>query len=209
MSNIILILLHFSMTVVSTSFNLANPPAIIFVNDDLSSSIRATLTTQLQLSEIISGAEFDARVAADPNYPTTVHLNNLRLLVVRSLFDQTNRTLADIVLFIKAGLASILCGKEGPPKQTFPVGSLYINELVLHNPSSCQICCGCSSSVFAVNIANSNILSSTCVDPFGRKLDQPAGFPYGSYGYSSLNDTSKCLDNRLILPSTCPCVILK
>lgn len=104
--------------------------AIIFVNNDLSSSVQATLTSQLMLSEVIDGYEFDARVAADPNYPTEVHLNNLRVMVVRSFFDLTNRNLADITIFIKEGLAYIECNKIGPPGLTRPVARLQLEELI-------------------------------------------------------------------------------
>lgn len=104
--------------------------AIIFINTDLTTSIQSTLTTQLMLSEIIDGYEFDSRVAADPNYPTEVHLNKLRVMVMRSGSDLTNRNLADLVLFVKAGLAYVESNKYGTPGQTYPVAHLQLGELL-------------------------------------------------------------------------------
>lgn len=112
---------------------------ILFVNNDLSLAVQSSLTTQLMLSEIIDGYEFDARVAADPNYPTEVHLNNLRVMVMRPLSDFTNRNLADIVIFIKGGLAYIECNKFGRPGQTYPIARLQLEQLIEANkhPSFC------------------------------------------------------------------------
>lgn len=121
------------------------PSAIIFVNNHTNTSflnvlktdivtdqtIDGTLATQLEVTETISFAEFNARVAADPNYPTNVHLNGLRILVILPDFrDQTNRHLADIVLFIKQGLASVEKCKHGPPGLTLDVQRLNIWNLI-------------------------------------------------------------------------------
>ena len=78
--------------------------------------------------------EFDARVVADPNYPTIVHLQNKRILVIRNTFhDLTNRNLADVVMFVKAGLCSIEKNNYGPPGLTLAVEGLYIHELLRYN----------------------------------------------------------------------------
>lgn len=105
-------------------------PAIIFVNNDLSPAVQATLSTQLMLTEVIDGYEFDQRIATNPNYPTEVHLNNLRVLVVRSFYETTNRSLADVVIFIKDGLAYVESSKFGPPGQCFPVARLQLEQLL-------------------------------------------------------------------------------
>lgn len=105
-------------------------PVILFCNNDLSLSVQSSLTTQLMLTEIIDGYEFDSRVIADPNYPNEVHYNNLRVMVLRPLSDTTNRSLADIVIFIKAGLAYIEANKWGPPGQTFPIARLQLEQLI-------------------------------------------------------------------------------
>ena len=129
--------------------------AIIFVNDHtntsilgilqtettISQSIDGTIASQLQVNDVISLSEFNARVAADPNYPTFIHLNKLRLLVILDDFqDLTNRNLADIVLYIKAGLASVLKNNFGPPGLTLPVVRLNLWNLVNGINSSNSVC---------------------------------------------------------------------
>ena len=106
------------------------PPAIIYTNTDIVQQIQHVLTRQLYLTEIITAAEFDARVAADPNYPLNIHLNKLRVLVMRDLSDCTNRHLADIVLFLKAGLAYILHNKVGPTRFTTSIDKMYLQGLI-------------------------------------------------------------------------------
>jgi hypothetical protein len=106
------------------------PPAIIFTNTDVVQQIQDVLTRQLYLTEIITAAEFDARVVADPNYPLNIHLNHLRVLVLRDLSDCTNRHLADIVLFLKAGLAYILHNKVGPTRFTTSIDKMYLQGLI-------------------------------------------------------------------------------
>lgn len=106
-----------------------NPPAIIFVNHDLTTNVQDKLVRQLFISEVIDGYVFDDRVTADPTYVSTVHLTNLRLMVVRPFTELTNRDLADLVIFVKAGLASIEMNKFGPPGLTLPVLNLYWGAL--------------------------------------------------------------------------------
>ena len=78
----------------------------------------------------MTGAEFDARFAADPNYPTIVHNNNLVILVFRDFSDLTNRSIADAAIFIKAGLATVEAGNFGPGCLTLPVARLTLHELL-------------------------------------------------------------------------------
>lgn len=106
-------------------------PFIIFCNTDVVSSIQTVLIRQLHLSEIIDGYEFDSRLVSDPNYYDTVHLNNQRILVLRDLGDFTNRTVADMVVFIKAGLLCVESNKNGPPGATFPIDNLNLEKLIL------------------------------------------------------------------------------
>lgn len=112
------------------------PGAIIFVNNDLTPGVQGPLERQLYITESITGAEFDARVAGDPNYPQVIHENNLRVLVIRSFCfgDGYNFQLADVAIFIKAGLACIESCKFGPPGQSFGVDNLTIYELLRHYP---------------------------------------------------------------------------
>lgn len=110
------------------------PSAIIFVNDVLYSdgyySTKGELMTQLYITEAMDGYEFDARVAADPNYPNIVHFTGKRILVLRNFSDLTNRDLADVAIFVKNGLAAIEQNKIGPPGLTYPVKDLYIYNLI-------------------------------------------------------------------------------
>lgn len=106
-----------------------NPAAIIFVNNDLTTNVTTKLVRQLFINEVIDGYVFDARVLADPSYTVSVHHLNLRLMVVRSFTELTNRLLADVVIFVKAGLAAIELNNYGPHGFTLPVTELYWGKL--------------------------------------------------------------------------------
>lgn len=109
------------------------PPGIIFINEDLNDTLKTKIKVQLSIHESMTGAEFDTRVANDPNYPTIVKLQNLRILVIRDLHDTTNRDLADVVIFVKGGLAAIEKNNFGPPGLTLPVETFYIYQLLREN----------------------------------------------------------------------------
>jgi len=100
------------------------PSAIIFCNNDLSQSVEDMLVRQLYINEVIDGYVFDARVAADSNYLTYVKSGNLRLMVVRSFEELTNRELADVAIYVKHALAAVEINKFGPHGITFPVLNL-------------------------------------------------------------------------------------
>lgn len=111
--------------------------AIIFVNADLTDSLKSILAEQLNITETMTGAEFDARMAVDPNYATVVHLQKIRILVIRSDFrDYTHRTIADVVMFVKQGLVSIEKNNFGPPGLTLPLERLNLYALLRYNNSS-------------------------------------------------------------------------
>lgn len=113
------------------------PSAIIFVNADLTDSLKEILAEQLNVTETMTGAEFDARMAWDPNYATVVHLQKIRILVIRTDFrDYTNRTVADVVMFVKQGLVSIEKNNFGPPGLTLPLERLNLYALLRYNNSS-------------------------------------------------------------------------
>jgi hypothetical protein len=135
--------------------------AIIFINDHTNNGVLNLLPTtdepnpsaisrlalQLEINEIMSFHEFNARVAVDPNYPNIVHLMDLRILVVLHNFrDQTNRHLADIVIFLKAGLAAVERCKNGSPGFTIPAEIINIFNLIygakhMSGASVCLPCC--------------------------------------------------------------------
>src|ERR1700690_4319644 len=107
------------------------PGAIIYINADSNDGVKLTLKTQLYLDEIIDGYEFDARVVAVPSYPNLIHLNNLRVLIIRPNFrDYINRTLADVVMFYNQGQITIEKNNFGPPKLSLPIQRLNIWELL-------------------------------------------------------------------------------
>ena len=118
-----------------------NSPAIIFSNIDLSQSIMDTLIVQLRLTYIINAADFDNNVAIDGYYISDIYQLNLRVLVLRDLQDQTNRNIADIVLFFKNGLASVLCRKVAQPGKTYTINNIYLNQLFQCAPCCPTECC--------------------------------------------------------------------
>lgn len=112
------------------------PPAIFFVNADINDGIKTKLITQLLIDEAMSDTEFDNRVQVDPNYPDEVHLNDLRILVIRQNFmDYTNRNLADVVFFVKQGLAAIEKNNFGPVALTFQIDRFNLYDLLRFNNS--------------------------------------------------------------------------
>lgn len=107
------------------------PPAIIFVNADINNAIQNTLVTQLYIDEAMSFNEFNARVNVDPNYPTVIHLQYSRILVILPTFqDQTNRALADVVLFYNQGQVTVEKNNFGPPGLSLPLQRVNVWELL-------------------------------------------------------------------------------
>lgn len=109
------------------------PSMIFFSNTDIVDQIQGVLTRQLFLDEILPASTFDGYVAADPNYIQSVHSDGYRILVLRNLQDHTNRNLADMVLFIKNGLAAVLINNFGPHGSTFPIDKLSVASLINYN----------------------------------------------------------------------------
>ncbi len=143
------------------------PPAIFFINGDITypstnpvvfpgtdpkASELTTLQTQLFIDDTMTKAEFDARVVADPNYPTIIHLQGLRILVIVPKYndgysldgythnphiDITNVNLADVVLFLHQGLADVEKNNFGPPCQNYDIQRLNMYALLraVNSPS--------------------------------------------------------------------------
>lgn len=113
------------------------PPAIFFVNADIDDGIKAKITTQLFIDEVMNDTEFDARAKVIPNYPDQVHLNGLRILVIRKNFrDYTNRNLADVVFFVNQGMASIEKNNFGAPALTLAIDKFNMYALLRFNNSA-------------------------------------------------------------------------
>lgn len=129
------------------------PSAIIFINADISDIARNNIKNQLNIDEVMTDVEFDARVTVDPNYPTFVHLNKQRILIERqTLQDITNRELADVVMFVKQGMVTVLQNNYGPPALSLPIERLNIFNLLagienisrIFSCKKCNCCCRCN-----------------------------------------------------------------
>ena len=116
------------------------PAAIVFVNDDLVPATLAWFQTQLKIDYTYDGYVFDDIIAYDSSYPAAVKANDARVLVVG---ESVNRSLADLVLFYKAGMVSVACNKFGQPGRTFPLRNLNFGQLGIHQKSYVKNgCCG-------------------------------------------------------------------
>ena len=107
------------------------PAGVVFVNNDLTTSVQNALVKQLHISEVVDGYAFDARITANPDYVDVVKQLDLRIMVVRSFEELDNRALADVVIFVTHGLASVLQNKFGPPGITSAVNRLTWGKLVI------------------------------------------------------------------------------
>jgi len=122
------------------------PTALIFINSDASSVSIDTLSAQLFINEVISESEFIDRMTADPNYVFVIHSNNLRVMVLKDFVQNLlNNSIADLVMFIKNGLASILKSNVGPPGLTLTLNNIYIHKLLRYN-----------NSVYTINLPNTS-----------------------------------------------------
>ena len=107
------------------------PSAIIFINPEMSAPQLDHIKKQLFINEVLQDTEFNERLVADPNYAQVVHGQNLRILVLKTDFaDLTNREYADLVVFVKQGLMSVLKNKFGPPATTFSVNKPNLWDLL-------------------------------------------------------------------------------
>ena len=132
----------------------ADPPLYIGANPASRISELTNLQRQLNIDETMCKEEFDARVEGTPEYPRIVHLQGLRILVILESFqDMYLRNLADVVLFVKQGLASVQKNKfdceyfyeydeedpchrrQGRPRLTLDMQRLNIYELLRYNHS--------------------------------------------------------------------------
>lgn len=110
----------------------AVPAAVIFVNDDLTDNVLAKLISQLHISEALTGETFDSRLSSDSTYVDKIKQLGRRVLVVRDFSDISNRDYADVLIFVKNGLAAVETDKVGPPGITFEVIDLYWGKLGIY-----------------------------------------------------------------------------
>jgi hypothetical protein len=112
----------------------AVPNAIIFINNDLVDQVRSFIMNQLHISEWMTGATFDARIAADPDYADNIRALGLRLMVERDFRELDNREHADVVAFVKSGMISVEYNKFGPPMPSFPVLNIHWGQFLVFSP---------------------------------------------------------------------------
>ena len=110
----------------------AIPTGIVFVNNDLTESVRDALVKQLYISEIMDGYTFDHTIANNPDYPTQVKNSNGRVMVVRSFKELQNRTIADVVIFVTHGTANVEENKFGPPGLVLRVAELTWQKICVY-----------------------------------------------------------------------------
>lgn len=108
------------------------PAAVILVNDDLTDNVKSVLIRQLHIDEVLDGYIFDDFVAADTNYISKIKNDNKRLMVIRSLEEDNNRDLFDVVIFVTHGLASVLKNNFGPPGITSQVMRLTWGKMCIY-----------------------------------------------------------------------------
>ena len=112
----------------------AVPNAVIFINKDLTDQVRSFIMKQLHISEWMTGATFDTRIAADPEYADNMRALGLRLMVERDFRELTNREYADVVAFVKNGIISVELNKFGPPQPSFPVLNIHWGQFLIFSP---------------------------------------------------------------------------
>jgi len=124
------------------------PTGIVFVNNDLTQSTQDALVKQLYITDIYDGYSYDNIIASDSSFPTFVHNNNRRVMVIRSFREEQNRETADVVIFVTSGTATILKNKFGPPNTTYRVAELTWQKLCVFDLSIYKCCnynkCNCS-----------------------------------------------------------------
>jgi CO dehydrogenase/acetyl-CoA synthase epsilon subunit len=109
----------------------AVPAAIVFMNDDLVVQVKNWIIKQLHIDLVFTGDEFDALVEDDVDYPNKMRGLNRRILVIRDFRELDNRAHADVVVFVKNGVATVEKNKFGPPNQTFLVRKLHWGQLCI------------------------------------------------------------------------------
>jgi hypothetical protein len=130
------------------------PSVPVFPGTDPKISELTTIQTQLYINDTMTKQEFDARIAADPNYPTIVHLQNLRILVIVPQYDDgytgghtymnvPNILFADVVLFLHQGLADVEFNRFGPPCQNYDIQRMTMYSILRAAGSSAVVTLPC------------------------------------------------------------------
>ena len=188
----------------------AVPAAAVLVNNDLVSSVRSLIATQLHINIVQTAAEFEAAVNLDSEFIDNVRRAGKRLMVIRDADDhEPQQRNFDVVLFYKNGLISVQQNNFGPPGATFQVPKLHWGQLCIYErqigyvaPSATYNACGQSSGSSLFRYIDGTY---EC-DGYGCfPTDQPlvrccscCGFPYGPFRSLSNSATQR-------QPQTCCC----
>jgi hypothetical protein len=116
---------------------ITSPPAIIFLNENISAQIQSVFVRQLYITQVLNAATFDGYVAADGYYANNILADGYRVLVLRDFSDFTNRNLANIVLFAKNGLVAVEWKNNGPHSITMGIDRCYLTALMKLNIFPC------------------------------------------------------------------------
>lgn len=108
------------------------PSAIVMVNNDLVPQVQQQLETQLFIDQTLDGYSFDQMLITNPHYNQTIKKSSLRILIIRNLEEQANRDQVDLVLFLKAGLATSLKNNFGPPILSHQITTLSWKNFCFH-----------------------------------------------------------------------------
>lgn len=105
------------------------PTGIIFINSNISEQVLDVVKRQLRIDYTYDFNYFNESITNDGYFGL-----NQRLLILVSDFENVeNREKADVVLYVKMGLAYILKNNFGPTGLTVQVDRMYIHKLFLEN----------------------------------------------------------------------------
>lgn len=103
------------------------PGAIIFCNANISESSLSLIKLQLFVNQTISLDQF---ILDSSNYISLSKLNQ-RILVLIDDFENTElRETADVLIYIKMGLVTILKNNFGPCGISLDINKVYIHKLL-------------------------------------------------------------------------------
>lgn len=134
------------------------PPAIIIINNDITTETINFIAKQLHIDEIIDGYELSSRVSADPAYPNLIKQFNQRIMVTvesyQDILGPELRRVADVAIYVKGNLASVQKNNFGPPNATYSITNLHWSQLCIRDVNfdvdGTQNNCGgcnCSSTI--------------------------------------------------------------
>lgn len=108
------------------------PGGIVFINNDTSPQVVEVMKRQLFITEQLDYNTLQDRFNDDGYYIYKIRENLDRILVLIN-YTETPRDFADVVIYIKLGLAYIEKNNFGPPGLCLQVDRLYINSLLRYN----------------------------------------------------------------------------